>query len=83
MHSEYKLQLHYPKYKHGVTQAHIPSEAYCDTVTHTALLDLYIHNSIACTQCDSTTLVFETQQDRMLAVLALSNAREYTTECID
>ena len=78
MHSEYKLRLNY-----GNIIGPGPTDVYCDTVTHTALLDLYIHNSIECTQCDSTTLVFETQQDRMLAVLALSNAREYTTECID
>ena len=82
MHSEYKLQFNYPKYKHGVTQAHIPSEAYCDTVTHTALLDLYIHNSIQCTQCDSTTLVFETARDRTLAVLILSDAKEFTVQCV-
>jgi len=81
MHSEYKLQFNYPKYRHGVTQAHIPSEVYCDSVTHTAMLDLYIKHNITCTQPDSTTLVFETGRDRMLAQLALSDQKEYTVTC--
>ena len=81
MHSEYKLQFNYIKYRHGVTQAHIPSEVYCDTVTHTAMLDLYIKHNITCTQPNSTTLVFESSADRMLAQLALSDAKEYTVMC--
>ena len=85
MHSEYKLQLNYFKYAHGVARPfgdHITREAYCDAITYTTLLDLYIHNSIACTQSDSTTLVFESAQDRTLAVLALSDSKDYTTQCI-
>lgn len=77
-HSEYKLRLNY-----GSIIGPGPTDVYCDITTQTALLNLYTHNRISCTQPDSTTLVFETQRDRMLAVLALSNAKEYTTECID
>ena len=84
MHSEYKLQFNYVKHKHGVTLPfgdYTPSEVYCDSVTHTALIDLYIKYNITCTQPNSTTLVFETGRDRMLAQLALSNAKEYTVTC--
>ena len=82
--SEYKLQFNYVKYRHGVTQPfgdYTPSEVYCDTITHTAMLDLYTKHNIACTQPDSTTLVFETGSDRMLAQLALSDQKEYTVTC--
>ena len=84
MHSEYKLQFNYHKYVHGVTQPfgdYTPSEVYCDSVTHTAMLDLYIKHNITCTQPNSTTLVFESSADRMLAQLALSNEKEYTVTC--
>ena len=77
MHSEYKLRLNY-----GPIIGPGPTDIYCDVVTQTALIYLYTRNKISCTQPDSTTLVFETQRDRMLAVLALSDAVEYTVECI-
>ena len=73
----YKLKLNY-----GTIVGPGPIDVYCDIVTQTALINLYTRNRISCTQPDSTTLVFETQRDRMLAVLALSNAAEYTVECI-
>ena len=77
MHSEYKLRLNY-----GSIIGPGPIDVYCDITTQTALLNLYTHNRISCTQPDSTTLVFESAQDRTLAVLALSNSKEYTVQCI-
>lgn len=74
---DYKLKLNY-----GTIIGPGPIDVYCDTVTHTALLTLYVQHSIACTQCDSTTLVFESSRDRMFAQLALSN-ETYSTQCID
>ncbi len=73
----YKLKLNY-----GTIIGPGPTDIYCDIVTQTALINLYTRNRISCTQPDSTTLVLETQRDCMLAVLALSNAQEYTVECI-
>lgn len=73
----YKLKLNY-----GTVIGPGPTDVYCDIITQTALINLYTRNRISCTQPDSTTLVFESARDRMLAVLALSNAQEYTVECI-
>ncbi len=73
----YKLKLNY-----GTIIGPGPTDVYCDIVTQTALIYLYTRNKISCTQPDSTTLVFESARDRMLAVLALSDAEEYTVECI-
>lgn len=71
---DYKLKL---CYQPGAV------DVYCDVTTQTALLSLYTQNKISCTQPDSTTLVFESSRDRMLAVIALSDQAEYTVECID
>ena len=73
----YKLKLNY-----GTIIGPGPTDVYCDIVTQTALIYLYTRNKISCTQPDATTLVFESARDRMLAVLALSDAEEYTVECI-
>lgn len=74
---DYKLKLIY-----GDIIGPGPTDVYCNTITHTALLTLYVQHSIACTQCDSTTLVFESAKDRMFAQLALSD-KSYSTQCID
>ena len=74
----YKLHLNY-----GTIIGPGPTHIYCDTVTHTALLNLYTQHRIHCTQPDEYTLEFDTNKDRTLAVLALSAAKEYTCECVD
>ena len=73
----YKLQLNY------APLGYTPHYATQDTITYTALLNLYTQHSITCTQPNATTLEFDSNKDRTLAVLALSAAKEYTCECVD
>ena len=80
-HSEYKLKLIYPQ--RTSTAPQWISQTYKETVTCATSLELLTTYGIHTTQSSASVLVFESDRERMLAVLALSNAREYTTECID
>ena len=80
MHSEYKLILVYPL-RHG----HAPqwvSHSYRDSITCATGLELLTRYGVHTTQPNATTLVFESDQERMLAVLALSNAKEFNVQCV-
>ena len=73
MHLEFKLVLVY-----AVDKSH----ALKDATTCAASLQLYNTHSIHTTQPNATTLVFESERERMLAVLALSDSNTYTVVCV-
>lgn len=78
--SEYKLVLVYPL-RHG----HAPqwvSHAYKDATTCATSLELLTTYGIHTSQPNATTLVFASESARTLAVLALSGAKEFTTQCV-
>ena len=78
--SEYKLVLVYPL-RHG----HAPqwvSHTYKDSITCATGLELLTRYGVHTTQPNATTLVFESERERMLAVLALSDAKQFTVQCV-
>jgi hypothetical protein len=74
----YKLKLLFPSYKQ-----HTPSNEYKETLTYTATIDLYCKHRIECYQSSASVIEFETDQDRMLALLALSGTSSYSVKCLD
>ena len=73
MHLEFKLVLVY-----SVDKSH----ALKDATTCAASLQLYNTHHIHTTQPNATTLVFESERERMLAVLALSDAKLFAVVCV-
>ena len=80
MHSEYKLKLVYPNRKQHAPQW--ISQTYKETVTCATGLELLTTYGIHTTQPSASVLVFESDRERMLAVLALSDSREFTVVCV-
>ena len=78
MHSEYKLKLVYPQYKQFRA-----SQSYKESITCATSIELLTTYGIHTTQPSASVLVFESASDRMLAVLALSDATAFTTQCLD
>ena len=75
--SEYKLKLVYPTHKQFRA-----SQTYKESITCAYSLKLLTDYGIHTTQPSASMLVFESEQARMLAVLALSDAKEFTVQCI-
>ena len=74
----YSVKLVYNKHKQ-----HTPSQAYKESITYCALLDLLLEHNIHATQSSASILSFESERDRTLAVLILSTRSQYTCVCID
>ena len=58
------------------------AEEFKDCITHARGIDLYVRN-VHTQQINANTLVFESQRDRMYAMLLLSNDPLYTVHEID
>ena len=56
---------------------------YEDVLTQTACTKLLLNHNIHTSQEDHCTIVFESDRDRMLAMLKLSNSTAYSARCID
>ena len=56
---------------------------YEDVITQTTCTKLLVNHNIHTTQPDHCTIEFESDRDRMLAMLKLSNSTAYTARCID
>lgn len=74
----YKLKLVYPSYKQFK-----PSNEYKENITYAATIDLYCKHRIECYQSSASVIEFETDSDRMLALLALSGTSSYSVKCLD
>lgn len=77
MHSEYKLELVYPAHKQFRA-----SQTYKESITCATGIELLTAYGIHTTQPSASMLVFESESDRMLAVLALSDAKLFTVQCL-
>ena len=75
--SEYKLKLVYPQHKQFRA-----SQSYKESITCATSLELLTAYGIHTTQPSASVLVFESERERTLAVLALSSAKEFTVQCI-
>lgn len=74
----YKLKLVYDGYKQFT-----PSNEYKETITYSATIDLFCNHNIACYQSSASVIEFETDRDRMLALMALSGTSAYSVKCLD
>ena len=68
----YELKLVYPNFKQ-----HEPSLTYCETLTHSVTVDLFLRG-IHTTQSSATRIQFESERDRTYAMLLLSDRTEFT-----
>ena len=77
MHSEYKLKLVYPQHKQFRA-----SQSYKESITCATSIELLTTYGIHTTQPSASVLVFESESARTLAVLALSDSKAFTVQCI-
>ena len=54
-----------------------------ETVTFCAANDLYITHGIDACQCSASELLFDTERDRMFALLVLSSSKSFTPVCVE
>ena len=54
-----------------------------ETVTFCAANDLYIEHGIDAAQCSATELVFDSDRDRVFALLYLSSSKSFTPVCVE
>ena len=54
-----------------------------ESVTYCASIDLYTEYGIECYQTSASRLAFNTDNDRLLAVLVLSSSDSFEPVCID
>ena len=61
----------------------VNDQRYEDVMTQTACTRLLLNHNIHTTQPTSTTIVFESDRDRTLALLQLQNSSAYTPRLLD
>ena len=61
----------------------VKDQRYEDVMTQTACTRLLLNHNIHTTQPTSTTIVFESDRDRTLALLQLQNSSAYTPRLLD
>jgi hypothetical protein len=54
-----------------------------ESVTYCASIDLYVQHGIDAAQCSASELLFDTERDRMFALLALSSSTSFTPVCVE
>ena len=53
-----------------------------ESVTYCATVELFLRG-IHCVQCSATRIAFESDRDRILALLILSDSASFTAVCVD
>jgi len=71
-----EVKLHYPKYKQYES-----SITYKEATTHAAVIDLFLRGIHVC-QTSATRIVFESERDRTLGLLILSEGYPFKPQCI-
>ena len=61
----------------------VKDQRYEDVMTQTACTKLLLRHNIHTTQPNSTTIVFESDRDRTLALLKLQNTSAYTARLVE
>jgi hypothetical protein len=59
------------------------SQTLKESVTYCASIDLYVQHGIDAAQCSASELLFDTERDRMFALLALSSSTSFTPVCVE
>ena len=54
-----------------------------ETVTFCAANELYITHGIDACQCSASELLFDTERDRLFALLVLSSSKSFTPVCVE
>jgi len=73
----YEIKLHYSTHKQ-----HTPSITYRESITHCATIDLFLRG-IHTAQTSASRIAFESDRDRMLGVLILSNNPRFTVSIVE
>ena len=61
----------------------VNDQRYEDVMTQTACTQLLLRHNIHTTQPNATTIVFESDRDRTLALLQLQNSSAYTARLVE
>lgn len=61
----------------------VNDQRYEDVMTQTACTQLLLRHNIHTTQPNATTIVFESDRDRTLALLQLQNTTAYTARLVE
>lgn len=77
----YKIKLDYTQ-RTRIDQF-VNDQRYEDVLTQTACTKLLLNHNIHTTQPTATTIVFESDRDRTLALLQLQNSSAYTPRLLD
>ena len=77
----YKIKLVYAN--RARIERFIRDTRYEDVITQTTCTKLLVNHNIHTSQEDHCTIVFESDRDRMLAMLKLSNSTAYTARLVD
>jgi hypothetical protein len=72
----YEIKLIYPKYK-----SYEPCLTYKESITHCATVELFLRG-IHTVQCSATRIAFESERDRTVGLLLLSNSDKYSVVCL-
>ena len=54
-----------------------------ESVTYCASIDLYVQHGIDACQSSASELLFDTERDRMFALLVLSASQSFTPVCVE
>lgn len=73
----YEIKLVYKTFNQ-----HLPSLAYIESITHCATVELFLRG-IHTTQSSATRIQFESERDRTLGMLILSDSDKFTVLCVD
>jgi hypothetical protein len=49
-----------------------------ESITYCASVDLFLRYHIDCCQCSASVLLFESERDRLIALIALSESKSFT-----
>jgi hypothetical protein len=73
----YEVKLIYPKYK-----SYEPCLTYKESITHCATVELFLRG-IYTSQASATRIVFESERDRTLGLLILSDSDKFTPVIVE
>ena len=53
-----------------------------ESITYCATIDLFVHHGIDCFQTSATRIAFESDRDRVLGILLLSDSSSFEVVCV-
>ena len=73
----YEVKLIFEPYKQ-----YAPSNVYIESITHCATVELFL-KGIHTAQTSASRIAFESERDRTLGLLYLSNSDKFSVVCLD